>query len=244
VQATERDVVVGVFEDAGWAEKAIDDLHHAGFADDQVGVLTRQGVTEARTATGVLEAHAAQGALAGAVTGGTIGAVAGAAVVALVPGIGPVIAGGILAGVVGGLAAGAAVGPFAGPFIALGLSENEARHCEEAFHAGQTVVVVKAPGRSALARSILRRDGAHEPGGVDIVPGRYRHFKGGLYQVLGVARHSETNELLVVYRDLSGDGALWVRPLGMFQETVTVDGREVPRFQRLEAGGPDQAGKP
>jgi hypothetical protein len=61
-------------------------------------------------------------------------------------------------------------------------------------------------------------------------PGAYRHYKGGLYEVLGVARHSETEERLVVYRALSGDGGLWVRPLAMFQETVTVDGRDVPRF--------------
>jgi hypothetical protein len=62
-------------------------------------------------------------------------------------------------------------------------------------------------------------------------PGTYRHYKGNLYEVIGVARHSETEETLVVYRALSGEGGLWVRPLGMFEETVIVDGREVPRFQ-------------
>lgn len=61
-------------------------------------------------------------------------------------------------------------------------------------------------------------------------PGRYRHFKGNEYEVVGVARHSETHEPLVVYRPLYGDGGLWVRPLGMFTETVTHEGREVPRF--------------
>ena len=61
-------------------------------------------------------------------------------------------------------------------------------------------------------------------------PGRYRHYKGNLYEVLGVARHSETEEKLVVYRCLCGDFSLWVRPLAMFTETVVVDGREVPRF--------------
>ena len=63
--------------------------------------------------------------------------------------------------------------------------------------------------------------------------GRYRHFKGGEYEVLGVARHSETQDRLVVYRPLYGDGGLWVRPLVMFAETVTHDGREVPRFEYL-----------
>jgi hypothetical protein len=64
-------------------------------------------------------------------------------------------------------------------------------------------------------------------------PGRYRHFKGGEYEVLGVARHSETHEWYVVYRPLSGDGGLWVRPLAMFAEMVTHEGQLVPRFEYL-----------
>ena len=68
-------------------------------------------------------------------------------------------------------------------------------------------------------------------------PGRYRHFKGGEYEVLGVARHSETQDWYVVYRSLSGDGGLWVRPLAMFAETLTHDGREVPRFEYLGPTG-------
>ena len=63
-------------------------------------------------------------------------------------------------------------------------------------------------------------------------PGTYRHYKGNRYEVLGVARHSETEESLVVYRALYGEHGLWVRPLGMFTETVLVDGREMPRFAR------------
>jgi hypothetical protein len=65
------------------------------------------------------------------------------------------------------------------------------------------------------------------------VPGKYHHFKGGEYEVLGVARHSETDERLVVYRPLYGDGGLWVRPLAMFLETVDRDGEPVPRFAYL-----------
>ena len=60
--------------------------------------------------------------------------------------------------------------------------------------------------------------------------GRYRHYKGGEYEVHGVATHSETNEQVVVYRPLYGEGNLWVRPLSMFIETVQRDGKEVPRF--------------
>ena len=61
-------------------------------------------------------------------------------------------------------------------------------------------------------------------------PGRYRHFKGNEYQVLGVARHSESQESLVVYRCLYGDFGLWVRPLSMFTESVEIGGELVPRF--------------
>lgn len=63
--------------------------------------------------------------------------------------------------------------------------------------------------------------------------GRYRHFKGKDYTVLGVARHSETGEELVVYRHEYGDHSLWVRPLAMFLEVVEIDGKEIPRFQLI-----------
>jgi hypothetical protein len=68
-----------------------------------------------------------------------------------------------------------------------------------------------------------------------IRPGRYRHYKGNDYTVLGVARHSETLEELVVYRQEYGERGLWVRPAAMFAETVEVEGRAVPRFRRLTA---------
>jgi hypothetical protein len=60
--------------------------------------------------------------------------------------------------------------------------------------------------------------------------GRYRHYKGNFYEVVGAARHSETLAPLVVYRPLYGDGALWVRPHAMFFEAVTIDGVTQPRF--------------
>jgi len=63
--------------------------------------------------------------------------------------------------------------------------------------------------------------------------GRYRHYKGGEYEVLGAARHSETLEPLVVYRPLSNDSGWWVRPHAMFFGQVEVDGRSVPRFTAL-----------
>lgn len=69
------------------------------------------------------------------------------------------------------------------------------------------------------------------------LPGRYRHYKGNEYEVIGVARHSETDERVVVYRPLYNDTGLWVRPLAMFAETVTVDGQTVPRFVYLGPAG-------
>ncbi|WP_431025296.1 DUF1653 domain-containing protein [Halomonas sp. H5] len=62
------------------------------------------------------------------------------------------------------------------------------------------------------------------------VPGIYRHYKGPLYEVMGLARHSETEEPLAVYRALYGEYGLWVRPLAMFTESVVKDGKKQPRF--------------
>lgn len=64
-----------------------------------------------------------------------------------------------------------------------------------------------------------------------IKTGRYRHYKGNYYKVIGVAKHSENLEELVVYRALYGDGGLWVRPLKMFLESVVFNGTTVPRFK-------------
>lgn len=72
---------------------------------------------------------------------------------------------------------------------------------------------------------------------MEIVAGKYRHFKGGEYEVIGVARHSETGEALVVYRPLYGERGLWCRPAAMFAEQVEVAGQLVDRFQRVEKLG-------
>jgi hypothetical protein len=69
--------------------------------------------------------------------------------------------------------------------------------------------------------------------GPAVRPGRYRHYKGPEYEVLFEARHSETEEVLVVYRQLYGERGLWVRPKAMFVETVEIDGERVPRFARV-----------
>ncbi len=63
--------------------------------------------------------------------------------------------------------------------------------------------------------------------------GKYKHYKGNEYEVIGVAKHSESMEELVVYRALYGEEQLWVRPLEMFEEEVEVDGQKVPRFKYI-----------
>jgi hypothetical protein len=68
----------------------------------------------------------------------------------------------------------------------------------------------------------------------ELKPGRYLHYKGNEYVVLGVARHSETEERLVVYQPQYGERGLWVRPLDMFLESVVRDGETVPRFKYID----------
>ena len=67
----------------------------------------------------------------------------------------------------------------------------------------------------------------------ELPTGRYRHYKGGEYEVIGTVRHSETLEPLVLYRALYGARGLWVRPAAMFQEEVVISGQRQPRFQHL-----------
>ncbi|NNC97797.1 MAG: DUF1653 domain-containing protein [Gammaproteobacteria bacterium] len=67
-----------------------------------------------------------------------------------------------------------------------------------------------------------------------IAPGRYRHYKGNDYQVIGTATHSESNEIVVVYKPLYNDSGLWVRPIDMFRENVEVEGEQIPRFRLIK----------
>ena len=68
----------------------------------------------------------------------------------------------------------------------------------------------------------------------ELKPGIYRHFKGNLYELIGVAKHSETLEEMVVYRAMYGEKGLWVRPAGMWNEEITRDGKTVRRFTPVE----------
>ncbi len=68
-----------------------------------------------------------------------------------------------------------------------------------------------------------------------IAPGIYEHFKGGKYEVIGVAKHSESMEEFVVYKHLDGEPSLWIRPRAMFEERVEVNGESIPRFRIIES---------
>ena len=67
-----------------------------------------------------------------------------------------------------------------------------------------------------------------------VIKGKYRHFKGGEYELLYIAKHSETGEEMVVYRALYGAGEVWVRPVKMWEEMVEKDGKRIPRFLKIE----------
>lgn len=83
--------------------------------------------------------------------------------------------------------------------------------------------------RNCLENKIKRKN-TNMTDSATLRPGVYRHYKGKDYEVVGTATHSESGEILVVYRCLYGDYDLWVRPLVMFQETVEVNGEIIPRF--------------
>ncbi len=98
------------------------------------------------------------------------------------------------------------------------------------------------PARGSVAKEKAREANATEAPTPSVPypkPGRYRHYKGPEYIVIGCARHSETEEWLVVYRPDYGDRGLWVRPLSMFMEMVEVNGKSVPRFSEVLPGCAD-----
>ena len=70
--------------------------------------------------------------------------------------------------------------------------------------------------------------------GNNIELGKYRHFKGNEYEVIGFAKHSETLELMVLYRPLYGEGGLWVRPVAMWNEEISRDGKTFKRFEKIK----------
>jgi len=188
---TEKVTSVGVFTERHLADRAIEELHNAGFSSDQIGFVSREGTTEEQvplipaqpsTGTGSMtapigvapaytpidadvpppEENKAEATAAGVVGGGVIGGILGAAAALLIPGLGPAIAGGILTAVLGGAAIGAVAGGLIGALTSMGVPEDEARFYQDELRVGRTLVTVKAGDRYDEALAILRHNGAYD----------------------------------------------------------------------------------
>ncbi len=175
--ATERAVLVGVFEERGAAEQAIDELKRAGFRDDQIGYVVRERVLlqtaqpqeEAGALSKLMNLKTGERATAGAITGGVIGGLLSVSASLLLPGLGAVFAGGVLTATLGGMALGAVSGGFLGALVGEGVPEEDARYYASKAEAGHTIVIVRTDEQRQEALQILQRHGAfgapgHEPG--------------------------------------------------------------------------------
>jgi uncharacterized protein (TIGR02271 family) len=156
--------VVGVFQDRPSAEQAVADLRRAGFREDQIGFMARDGsgqtTTQGKEARGT---NAGEGALAGALAGAGIGGLVGLGVVAgVIPVIGPAIAAGTLGTILLNAAGGAAIAGLTGALIGMGIPEEEAQYYEGELKAGRFLVTVHADSRDQEARAILQRHGAYD----------------------------------------------------------------------------------
>jgi hypothetical protein len=171
---TLQPVVVGLFVDSEQARQAVRELRAAGFGEDQIGVVARDGALRPAAAAedgGVWE----DGAVAGAATGAGIGAVWALGIAAgVLPAIGPVLAGGLLASVLASAAGGVVVGGVLGALIGLGIPEEEATYYNSELQLGRTLVTVRPGGREAEARAILGRHGAYDRAGAPAEPASRR----------------------------------------------------------------------
>jgi len=189
---TTRTTAVGIFTERRLADHAIEELHNAGFSNDQIGFVSREGYTgdkqeliiPAQAGTGTAptggapvagvptpvstddvtatEESKTETTAAGVVGGGVLGGILGAAAALLIPGLGPAIAGGILTAVLGGAAIGAVAGGLIGALTNMGVPEDEAHFYQDELRAGRTLVTVQAEDRYEEALAILRRNGAYD----------------------------------------------------------------------------------
>ena len=162
-QETTSRTVVGLFSHHAAAEAALRDLRDAGFAEDRIGVAMQERMKQGDLLE-ELGGEPAEGAAKGAVSGGLVGGLLGLLGSLLIPGVGPVLAGGVLASTLAGVGIGAATGGVIGALVGLGVPEADARHFDEGFRAGGTLVTVDAGARTPEAVAILAR---HE---VDLGP--------------------------------------------------------------------------
>jgi len=161
--ARKNKLVIGVFHDSAAAQAAVNDLLQAGFSEEQIGVVARDGTV--KTGKGRKKETSSkweEGAAAGVAAGAGVGALWGIGIAAgALPVLGPFIAAGTLATILASAAGGAAVAGVVGALVGLGIPEEDAQYYEEEFKAGRTLVTVQANGRFAEAQEILTRHGAY-----------------------------------------------------------------------------------
>ena len=251
---TGRSTVVGVFRDPQQAERAVEQLKHAGFRDQQIGFAYKgdggesgaggRGGTDVTTDTGP-----GSGAARGAVSGGVLGALAGAAASLLIPGIGPVLAGGILATALGGAAIGAAGGGILGGLLTTGVREDEARYYDEQFRQGRVLVTVQANGRAQEAERVLRSAGAYDFSTSGPTASAGGAATRGVERRGGELRVPEVEERLEVEKRPVQLGEVEVRktaeeqqqtvPVDLQREEVQVERRDVPERPLRPGEAPD-----
>ncbi len=162
-QETTSRTVVGLFTHRAAAESAVRDLRDAGFPEERIGIAMQDRVEQADLLEN-LGTEPAEGAAKGALGGGLVGGLLGLIGSLLVPGLGPVLAGGVLASTLAGAGIGAATGGLLGALVGLGVPEDDARHFDQRFREGGTLVTVDAGARTPEAIALL---GRHE---VDLGP--------------------------------------------------------------------------
>lgn len=158
--------LIGIFQNAGDARRAIEDLRDAGFSDKKIGLLVhdKDGDPEVKSFRDLEGNKAGTGAAIGAAAGAGGGALWALGIAAgILPAIGPVIAGGILAAVAASAAGGAAAGVLVGSLIGLGVSDEEAAYYDDEFKKGKTIVVVQPGDRADLAYTLLNARNARNP---------------------------------------------------------------------------------
>lgn len=163
MELSNGNVIVGVFEDRVNAEEALNELHAAGFSEDETGFIIR-GTKAPGDDSSPIENDAMmeeKNTGEGILTGGALGGVLGAAATGLIPGVGPVIAAGALAGILGGAAAGGVAGGVVGTLMGVGVPEDQAKFYEDEFNAGRPLITVQADGRSDKAWTIMQQHGAY-----------------------------------------------------------------------------------
>jgi len=159
-------VVIGMFDNAADARRAIDALRDANFSDRKVGLLThdKDGDPDIKSIKDLGGSNAGKGAAIGAAAGASGGALWALGIAAgLLPAIGPVVAGGLLGAVLASAATGAAAGTVVGTLTGLGISDEEAAYYDEEFRKGRTIVAVQTDDRTDEAYQILQQNHALRP---------------------------------------------------------------------------------